>query len=101
MCSFWYEQVDALLLVNVERIGALTVVDTEEWLPGPSNRPDRILSGFHASLGPLCLQTGYENSMPCQPVFSFCSLARSTCKPVLEVVACAIACRRMTGLCTA
>ncbi|BDA49006.1 probable WD repeat-containing protein 6 at N-terminal half [Coccomyxa sp. Obi] len=41
-------EVDALLLANVERINALTVVDTEESLPGPSGMPDRILSGFHA-----------------------------------------------------
>ena len=42
-------QVDALLLANVERVSALTVIDSEQQLPGPSGRADRILSGFQVS----------------------------------------------------
>lgn len=52
------QQVDALLLVNVERVSALTVIDSEDELPGPSGREDRVLSGFQVGefLCAECLQ---------------------------------------------
>lgn len=50
---FVCQQVDALLLVNVDRVSALTVIDSEDELPGPSGREDRVLSGFQVG-GLLC-----------------------------------------------
>jgi hypothetical protein len=39
-------QESALQLVNVERVSAVTVLDSLDALCGPSGRPDRIISGF-------------------------------------------------------
>lgn len=40
--------------MNVERISAVTVLDSADELCGPSGRSDRIVSGFQASFDTIC-----------------------------------------------
>lgn len=99
---------DALLLMNVERISALTMVDTDEDLQGPSGRPERILSGFQVSLSRahhkhspsfftmLIMMHSYSVSL--REPFSVARPSLPACVRIKDVEN---ACRQTTGLCTA